>query len=69
MQTWKFQLGHAEIQSHSPLQVLLLDEPTAGLDPCSRHHVWTLLKERQAGRVTLFTTQSMEEADAYAGEP
>uniref|UniRef100_A0A8B9FXY2 ABC transporter domain-containing protein n=1 Tax=Amazona collaria TaxID=241587 RepID=A0A8B9FXY2_9PSIT len=49
-------------------QVLLLDEPTAGLDPCSRHHVWTLLKERQAGRVTLFTTQSMEEADAHAGD-
>uniref|UniRef100_A0A8C0E7X7 ABC transporter domain-containing protein n=1 Tax=Bubo bubo TaxID=30461 RepID=A0A8C0E7X7_BUBBB len=47
-------------------QVLLLDEPTAGLDPCSRHHVWSLLKERQAGRVTLFTTQSMEEADAHA---
>ncbi|NXY46384.1 ABC8B protein, partial [Ceuthmochares aereus] len=47
-------------------QVLLLDEPTAGLDPCSRHHVWTFLKERQAGRVTLFTTQSMEEADAHA---
>ncbi|KFV49627.1 ATP-binding cassette sub-family A member 9, partial [Gavia stellata] len=50
-------------------QVLLLDEPMAGLDPCSRHHVWSLLKERQAGRVplfTLFTTQSMEEADAHA---
>uniref|UniRef100_A0A8C3KFM9 ABC transporter domain-containing protein n=1 Tax=Calidris pygmaea TaxID=425635 RepID=A0A8C3KFM9_9CHAR len=47
-------------------QVLLLDEPTAGLDPCSRHHVWSLLKEHQAGRVTLFTTQSMEEADAHA---
>ncbi|KAM6119100.1 ATP-binding cassette sub-family A member 9-like [Phoenicopterus ruber ruber] len=47
-------------------QVLLLDEPTAGLDLCSRHHVWSLLKERQAGRVTLFTTQSMEEADVHA---
>ncbi|XP_039937767.1 ATP-binding cassette sub-family A member 9-like isoform X2 [Hirundo rustica] len=47
-------------------QVLLLDEPTAGLDPCSRHHVWSLLRERRAGRVTLFTTQSMEEADAQA---
>ncbi|XP_076209612.1 ATP-binding cassette sub-family A member 9-like isoform X2 [Aptenodytes patagonicus] len=43
-----------------------VDEPTAGLDPCSRHHVWNLLKERQAGRVTLFTTQSMEEADTHA---
>lgn len=58
-----------EVWSYSPLQVLLLDEPTAGLDPCSRHHVWSLLKERQAGRVTFFTTQSMEEADVHAGEP
>ncbi|KAJ1129411.1 hypothetical protein NDU88_007781 [Pleurodeles waltl] len=47
-------------------QVLLLDEPTAGLDPCSRHHVWTLLKERKAGRVTLFSTQFMDEADILA---
>ncbi|XP_015501628.1 ATP-binding cassette sub-family A member 9-like isoform X2 [Parus major] len=47
-------------------QVLLLDEPTAGLDPCSRHHVWSLLRERRAGRVTLVTTQAMEEADAQA---
>ncbi|KAM6111120.1 LOW QUALITY PROTEIN: ATP-binding cassette sub-family A member 9-like [Pterocles gutturalis] len=46
-------------------QVLLLDEPS-GLDPCARHHVWSLLKERQAGRVTLFTTQCMREADAHA---
>ncbi|XP_068007264.1 ATP-binding cassette sub-family A member 9-like isoform X1 [Melanerpes formicivorus] len=47
-------------------QVLLLDEPTAGLDPLSRHQVWSLLKEGQAGRVTLFTTQSMKEADVHA---
>ncbi|XP_063266240.1 ATP-binding cassette sub-family A member 9-like isoform X2 [Prinia subflava] len=47
-------------------QVLLLDEPTAGLDPCSRHQVWSLLRERRAGRATLVTTHSMEEADAQA---
>uniref|UniRef100_A0A8C3N8J6 Uncharacterized protein n=1 Tax=Geospiza parvula TaxID=87175 RepID=A0A8C3N8J6_GEOPR len=47
-------------------EVLLLDEPTAGLDPCSRHHVWSLLRERRAGRVTLVATQSMEEADIQA---
>uniref|UniRef100_A0A8C3LBI5 ABC transporter domain-containing protein n=1 Tax=Chrysolophus pictus TaxID=9089 RepID=A0A8C3LBI5_CHRPC len=47
-------------------QVLLLDEPMVGLDPCSRHHVWELLAERRAGRVTLICTQSVEEADACA---
>ncbi|KAK9407059.1 ATP-binding cassette sub-family A member 10-like [Crotalus adamanteus] len=44
-------------------QVLLLDEPTAGLDPYSRHQVWSLLNERKADRVILFTTQFMDEAD------
>ncbi|XP_013927815.1 PREDICTED: ATP-binding cassette sub-family A member 9-like isoform X2 [Thamnophis sirtalis] len=44
-------------------QVLLLDEPTAGLDPYSRHQVWTLLNEQKAGRVILLTTQFMDEAD------
>lgn len=50
------------------MQVLFLDEPTAGLDPYSRHKVWALLNERKAGRVTLFTTQFMDEADILAGE-
>ncbi|XP_061233233.1 ATP-binding cassette sub-family A member 10-like [Neopsephotus bourkii] len=47
-------------------QVLLLDEPTAGLDPLSRHNVWSLLKEHRAGRVILFSTQCMDEADILA---
>ncbi|XP_062976120.1 ABC-type organic anion transporter ABCA8-like isoform X2 [Elgaria multicarinata webbii] len=47
-------------------QILLLDEPTAGLDPHSRHQVWALLNERKAGRITLFTTQLMDEADILA---
>ncbi|NXO13889.1 ABCAA protein, partial [Oriolus oriolus] len=47
-------------------QVLLLDEPTAGLDPLSRHQVWSLLREQQAGRVILFSTQFMDEADILA---
>ncbi|XP_035198055.1 ATP-binding cassette sub-family A member 10-like isoform X2 [Oxyura jamaicensis] len=47
-------------------QVLLLDEPTAGLDPLSRHQVWSLLKEQRAGRVILFSTQFMDEADILA---
>lgn len=47
-------------------QVLILDEPTAGLDPCSRHHVWAMLKERKGDRVTLLSTQFMDEADILA---
>ncbi|KAL8163514.1 UNVERIFIED_CONTAM: hypothetical protein K2H54_027474 [Gekko kuhli] len=48
------------------MQVLLLDEPTTGLDPYSRQLVWALLNERKAGRITLFTTQFMDEADILA---
>ncbi|EPQ05002.1 ATP-binding cassette sub-family A member 9 [Myotis brandtii] len=47
-------------------QILLLDEPTAGSDPLSRHRVWNLLKERKSNRVILFSTQFMDEADILA---
>ncbi|XP_035157537.3 cholesterol transporter ABCA5 isoform X4 [Callithrix jacchus] len=47
-------------------KVLLLDEPTAGMDPCSRHIVWNLLKYRKANRVTVFSTHFMDEADILA---
>ncbi|GJP34145.1 hypothetical protein CLOM_g18602 [Closterium sp. NIES-68] len=47
-------------------QVLLLDEPTKGMDPSSKKQVWDLLQRRKAGRVVVFTTHSMEEADLAA---
>uniref|UniRef100_A0A670I6R1 Cholesterol transporter ABCA5 n=1 Tax=Podarcis muralis TaxID=64176 RepID=A0A670I6R1_PODMU len=47
-------------------KVLLLDEPTAGMDPCSRHTVWNLLKNGKANRVTVFSTHFMDEADILA---
>ncbi|KAM9005575.1 ATP-binding cassette sub-family A member 10-like isoform 2-T2 [Sarcophilus harrisii] len=47
-------------------KILLLDEPTAGLDPFSRHQVWNLLKERKSDHVILFSTQFMDEADLLA---
>uniref|UniRef100_A0A452GA88 ATP binding cassette subfamily A member 9 n=1 Tax=Capra hircus TaxID=9925 RepID=A0A452GA88_CAPHI len=47
-------------------QVLLLDEPTAGSDPLSRHRVWNLLRERKSDHVVLFSTPFMDEADVLA---
>ncbi|KAM6174540.1 ABC-type organic anion transporter ABCA8 [Erethizon dorsatum] len=47
-------------------QIFLLDEPTAGLDPFSRHRVWNFLKERKTDHVILFSTQFMDEADILA---
>uniref|UniRef100_A0A3B3YYC3 Cholesterol transporter ABCA5 n=1 Tax=Poecilia mexicana TaxID=48701 RepID=A0A3B3YYC3_9TELE len=47
-------------------KILLLDEPTAGMDPCSRHQVWSLLKNRRAGRVIVLSTHYMDEADILA---
>ncbi|KAG8446452.1 hypothetical protein GDO86_014056 [Hymenochirus boettgeri] len=47
-------------------KVLLLDEPTAGMDSCSRYTVWNLLKKRKGNHVTVFSTHFMEEADVLA---
>lgn len=50
---------------HRP-KILILDEPTIGLDPQSRHVVWELLEKfRQGDRLTiLLTTHYMEEAES-----
>jgi ABC-2 type transport system ATP-binding protein len=49
---------------HSP-QVLFLDEPTVGLDPQTRSHIWGYLNElKQRESITMFlTTHYMEEAE------
>lgn len=44
-------------------ELIILDEPTTGLDPQSRHQVWDKLKElRSRGLTMLLTTHYMEEA-------
>jgi daunorubicin resistance ABC transporter ATP-binding subunit len=48
-------------------QVLVLDEPTTGLDPRSRQVVWATVRQLVAEGVTvLLTTQYLEEADELA---
>jgi ABC-2 type transport system ATP-binding protein len=49
--------------------VLVLDEPTTGLDPASRQDLWALLRELvDDGMTLLLTTQYLEEADRLADE-
>ncbi len=46
-------------------EILLLDEPSVGLDPDMRQEIWHLLRElRAAGKTVLLTTHYMEEAEA-----
>jgi ABC-type multidrug transport system ATPase subunit len=45
-------------------KVVILDEPTTGLDPDTRQKIWSIITaERRPNRAIILTTHSMEEAD------
>ncbi|HIH10019.1 MAG TPA: ATP-binding cassette domain-containing protein [Candidatus Diapherotrites archaeon] len=52
---------------HEP-KILYLDEPTIGLDPQTRNHLWDFVKKlnRENGMTVFFTTHYMEEAEKAA---
>ncbi|NMB57199.1 ATP-binding cassette domain-containing protein [Candidatus Beckwithbacteria bacterium] len=52
---------------HQP-EILFLDEPTLGLDPQTRNHMWSYLKDINAKEqmTIFFTTHYMEEAEKIA---
>jgi ABC-2 type transport system ATP-binding protein len=49
-------------------EIILLDEPTAALDPGARRTVWRMIAAmKEQGRTVVLTTHSMEEAEALCG--
>ena len=48
-------------------ELLILDEPTTGMDVGGRHDFWTAIRQdARGGRTVIFATHYLEEADAYA---
>ena len=48
-------------------QLLILDEPTTGLDPAARQHLWQVIeRRRQQGTTILLCTHYLDEAERLA---
>ncbi|CAH8265610.1 unnamed protein product [Arabidopsis lyrata] len=56
----KLSLGIALIGNS---KIIILDEPTSGMDPYSMRLTWQLIKKIKKGRIILLTTHSMDEAE------
>ena len=44
-------------------KVVMLDEPTSGMDTTARRKLWEMLKKNKAGKIIILTTHYMDEAD------
>ncbi|CAF3734537.1 unnamed protein product [Rotaria sordida] len=48
-------------------KVLILDEPTSGIDPYNRRLIWTIIRKmKEAGKCIILTTHFLEEADVLS---
>ena len=60
---FKRRVGLAQAILHDP-RILILDEPTDGLDPNQKHEVRSLIKGMSAEKVIVLSTHILEEVDA-----
>lgn len=60
----KYQLTTVSVYLSS--KVIILDEPTKGMDPAIKSQIWSLLKSSSKDHVILLTTHYMDEANALA---
>jgi ABC-2 type transport system ATP-binding protein len=60
---FKRRVGLAQAILHEP-KVLILDEPTDGLDPNQKHHVRQLILDMSPDRAIIISTHILEEVDA-----
>jgi ABC-2 type transport system ATP-binding protein len=65
----KRRLEIARALLHKP-KILFLDEPTIGLDPQTRNHIWSYIQQMSSRQdvTVFFTTHYMEEADRVADD-
>ncbi|KAL4511800.1 hypothetical protein ABPG72_012645 [Tetrahymena utriculariae] len=54
------------ISAQGSPKVILLDEPTTGMDPKSKKEVWNLIQAIRQNKSIILTTHSMEEADVLS---
>jgi ABC-type multidrug transport system ATPase subunit len=47
-------------------KIIILDEPTTGMDPINRRNAWKLIRRMKEGKAMILTTHSMEEADVLS---
>ena len=60
---FKRRVGLAQAIMHDP-KVLILDEPTDGLDPNQKHHVRALIKSLATDKIVIISTHILEEVTA-----
>lgn len=47
-------------------KVLVLDEPSTGMDPASKRFIWAVIQQLRRDHTVILTTHSMEECEAVA---